>query len=198
MIPEITEETPARYPPDFQHTRIPDRKSNFHWKLPIEKYLQPAVTDLARMGALRILFSHSDNERLDPGVALWFSRKKEQFDYSWQDGLGLDNPAPTLQEIDEAFRSLAAKYHPDRPGGGDTEMFKRLNDHRREARAWVMGSHEQHELVIPCDSYNETRLNLAALRFAIAAFRRLESVGIPGILDRTLAKTFSALPANIA
>jgi len=197
MFPDIAEETPTKYPPDFQHTRIQDRKDNYHWKLAIEKYLGPIVTDLVRMGAKQILYTHDPNERLNPGAAIWFSRKKETFDYSWQDGLNLDSPAPTLAEIDEAYRALAAKYHPDRPGGGDPEMFRRLADHRKEARAWILGSHQQLELCVPCDAFSETRLNLAAIRFAIAAFRRLESVGIPGILDRTLSKTFAALPPNI-
>ena len=198
MIPQLTEEMPTKYPPEFPRTRIQDRKSNFHWKKEPEKYLQDIVVDMTHMDVKDILYTHSDIERLDSGVALWFSRKKQKFDFSWQDGLELDNPAPTLQEIDDAFRSLAAKFHPDKPGGGDPEMFKRLNDHRKEARAWVLGSHQQLELCVVCDSYTETRLNLAAIRFAMAAFRRLESVGIPGILDRTLSKTFSALPANVA
>jgi hypothetical protein len=196
MIPEVTTETMLRWAPNTPRTRIQDRQGNAHWRQPREKYIDGIVRELQLMKARSILITHSDNERLDPGVAVWFSMKKEEYDYSWQDGLGLDSPAPTLQEIDEAFRAMASKYHPDRPGGGDPDLFKRMGDYRREARAWVMGTHEQHELVVPCDHYNETRLNFAALRFAFQAFRSLERVGIPGILDRTLTRTFSALSSG--
>lgn len=194
MIPEIVVDNLLRWPEGTPRMRIQDRRGNAHWRLPREKYLGGAIEELTKMKARSIHVTHTDNERVDPAVAIWWSVKKEVYDYSWQIGLGLDTPAPTLQEIDEAFRARALKYHPDR--GGDVEMFKRLDGYRKEARAWVLGTRESQELCIPCDLYNETRLNLAALRFAFYAFRKLDAVGIPGILERTLSKTFSALPPS--
>jgi hypothetical protein len=51
----------------------------------------------------------------DVGVAIYFSMPMKE-DFSWQDGLGITSPAPTDDEINSAFRRLAAQYHPDKPG----------------------------------------------------------------------------------
>lgn len=57
------------------------------------------TNELQRIGATSILITHAEDQRMDPGVAVWFSQTKE--DFSWQQGLGLDNPASTLAEIDD-------------------------------------------------------------------------------------------------
>ena len=148
------------------------------------------------MGVTEVLVSWSGAamERLDPGVAVYFS-KNLKADYSWQAALGLDTPAPTLDDIDAAYRKKAMEHHPDR--GGDVEVFRQLTKHRDQARAWIMGTHQQeHEYSIACDKFNEARLNIAALRLAIAAFRQLERVGVPSILERTFRGFRTALPAN--
>lgn len=182
---DVIEELKMRWPDGCERTRIQDRKGQAAWKKKLFEYRDALVEELGRMGATAILITRNENERLDPGVAVWFSLKKE--DFSWQQGLGLDNPAPTLEEIDVAFRSKAAKVHPDRPDGGDSEMFKRLNDWRRQAKAWVQGTHDQrHEYVMAIDQYSEARLNLCALRLAFSYIRGLERVGAPAILTQTL------------
>jgi hypothetical protein len=108
-------------------------------------------------------------------------------DFSWQQGLGLETPAPTLDQIDAAYREKAKRYHPDSPGGGDSELFKRLTDWRTQAKAWVTQTHShRHEYVMAIDQYKEARLNLCALRLAFFYIRRLEDVGAPGILTQTL------------
>jgi len=192
---DLQEETKLLWPDGWERTRIQDRKPQASWKKPTAAYRDSLVRELEMMGATAILISRSDNERLDPGVAVWFSLKKE--DLSWQDGLGIFNPAPTLDEIDEAYRTKAMKYHPDREGG-DIEIFKKVGEYRKAARAWVLGTHDaRHEYVVPCDRFKEVRLNFAALRLAFASFRSLERVGVPAILERTLNKAFkSALPMN--
>lgn len=137
------------------------------------------------MGATSVLISQHENQALDPGVAVWFSLKKE--DFSWQQGLGIDTPAPTFEQIDLAFREKTKACHPDRPDGGDSEMFKRLVDWRRQAKAWVSGTHDhRHEFVMAIDQYTEARLNLCALRLAFSYIRGLERVGAPAILTQTL------------
>jgi hypothetical protein len=196
MAPDIQIETVLKWPPGHSRKRIIERRGNPFWRATQEKYVELTGYQLTRMRVRSVLITISDNSRTDPGVAVWWSVKKQVFDYSWQDGLDLESPAPTLAEIDAAYRTKAAKCHPDRPGGGDAELFKRLAQYRKEARAWVMGSHEQHDLVLPCDHYNETRLNLAAIQFTLAAYRALDRVGIPGIMDRTLSRTLSALPST--
>jgi len=191
---DVSEETTLHWPDGWERTRIQDRKPQSAWKKPLTGYRDALVKELERMGATSIMISRSGSERLDPGVAVWFSLKKE--DFSWQDGLGIESPAPTLDEIESAFKAKAMKHHPDR--GGDIEIFKKMGEHRKNARAWVLGTHtERHEYVVPCDRFNETRLNLAALRLAFAAFRSLERVGVPAILERTLDRAFkTALPAH--
>lgn len=189
---DVREQSLLLWPDGWERTRIQDRKSQAAWKSSRQKYHDALVAELLRMGATSILITHAENERMDTAVSVWFSLKKE--DLSWQDGLGIYNPAPTLDEIDTAYRERAMKHHPDR--GGDIEIFKKLGEYRKAARSWVLGTHEaRHEYVVPCDRFDEVRLNLAALRLAFAAFRSLERVGVPAILERTLDKAFkTALP----
>jgi hypothetical protein len=172
---DVIEEMKLKWPDGCDRTRIQDRKPQASWKFGTAKYRDGLVAELGRMGATSVLICRSDNERLDSGVAVWFSLKKE--DFSWQQGLG----------IDSAFRSKAAKCHPDRPDGGDSELFKRVNDWRKQAKAWVMGTHDQrHEYVMAIDQYTEARLNLCALKLAFSYIRGLERVGAPAILTQTL------------
>lgn len=41
----------------------------------------------------------------------------------WQT-LGLETSRPTREQVDEAYRKLAMKHHPDRPGGNENEMAR--------------------------------------------------------------------------
>ncbi len=187
---ELDEQRVMHWPDGWERTRIQDRRPNSSWKKDMNGYKNSLVRELEMMGATSILISRSDNERLDPGVAVWFSLKKP--DLSWQDGLGIYHPAPTLDEIDDAYKRKAMKYHPDRESG-DVDLFKKMGDYRKAARAWVLGEvGTRHEYVVPCDKFNEVRLNFAALRLAFASFRSLERVGVPAILERTLDRAFRA------
>lgn len=187
---DVVEESNLRWPDGWDRTRIQDRKTQSSWKSSYNTYRDRAVKELQMLGATSVLVTKGSNERMDPGVAIWFSRKRQ--DFSWQEGLGLDSPAPTLKEIDAAFEVKAMKHHPDR--GGDVEIFKKLVDHRKNAKAWVMGTHDAaHDYVLACDRYDSPRLNIAALRKAFAAFRALESVGVPAILERSLDRFKAAL-----
>lgn len=182
---DVIEEQKLKWPDGAERTRIQDRKGQSAWKFGVAKYRDGLVAELGRMGATSILITRSDNERLDSGVSVWFSLAKE--DFSWQQGLGIDTPAPTIDEIDSAFRAKAARCHPDRPDGGDSELFKRLNDWRKQAKYWVLGTHDQrHEYVMAIDQYTEARLNLCALKLAFSYIRGLERVGAPAILTQTL------------
>jgi hypothetical protein len=175
-----------RWPDGCDRTRIKERRGQSAWKKTQGDYRKGLVDELARMGATSVLISRHEDERLDPGVAVWFSMAKE--DYSWQEGLGLDSPAPTLAEIDAAYRAKAVKCHPDRADGtGDTELFKRVTNYRDRAKAWVQGRHlDRHEFVMAIDQYTEARLNLCALKLAFSYIRGLERVGAPAILTQTL------------
>lgn len=182
---DVIEELKLKWPDGQDRTRIQDRSKQSAWKKTRLDYHNGLVDELGRMGAVSVLISRSDNERLDPGVAVWFSMAKE--DYSWQQGLGLETPAPTLEQIDDAFRQKTRGCHPDRSDGGDSEMFKRLVDWRKQAKAWIQGTHgNRHEFVMAIDQYSEARLNLCALKLAFSYIRGLERVGAPAILTQTL------------
>lgn len=197
---ESRDETPLRWPEGWSRTLIDNRKTQHSWKKPFSVYRDAVIKELDRMGVSAVMISRNElsKERLDPGVAVWFSLKAPS-DFSWQTGLQLDNPVPSLDEIDSAFRRLAQKHHPDavaNGSGGDVAMFHKLSDYRKKARAWVLGDNAQkHDNCIPCDRFTDARQNLAAIRSALAHFRGLERVGIPAILERVMSSAFkTALP----
>jgi hypothetical protein len=160
---EVASEFKLRWPEGWDRTLIQLRKTDSRWKKPIDYYRQTVVRELSLMGATSVLISQEphEKERMDPGVAVWFSLVKE--DYSWQTLLNLP-PAPTLDEIDAAYREKVRPFHPDREDGGDVEMFRRCGDARKRARDWVLGKHtDRHEYVMALDRYVATRSNLAGL-----------------------------------
>lgn len=186
-------ESVLRWPDGWARTPIGQRKSNRAWKGTDADYREAIARELTRLGVTSAVITlHADRERrrLDPGVAVWFSSEPAD-DFAWQAGLGLDDPAPTLDQIESAFRRLAQKHHPD--AGGDVATFQRLREYRNRARAWVTGAATaQMDNCIPCDRFADVRENLAAIRMALAAFRQLERVGIPAILERVMDRAFKA------
>jgi hypothetical protein len=196
---EITYRNPLEWPPEWQRTRIGDRKANAAWKRSMKQYEESVSKELGRMGANEIMFSYNlkPDDRMDCGVAVYFSKVKHE-DYGWQDALGLDTPAPTVAQINDAFQKKAMTCHPDRfPDQPEKlELFKKLNEHRQHALDWVRGTEKRaHEFCIPCDRYNEVRLNLAALAGVVRAFRVIERAGVPGVLEHTFTGLKTALPA---
>jgi len=192
----INEQSLLKWADGWDRVPIGDRKEMKAWKKPFAYYRDALVQQLERIGAKEVLisFNTGDDARRDPGVCVYFS-KPVKADYSWQMGLGIDNPAPTLNEIDEAYRKKALLNHPDR--GGDVEIFKKLGKYREAAKAWVLGKEgSDFEYALPCDRFKEPRWNLNALRLGIAALRRLEEYGLPGMLDRTFRGFRVALPAH--
>lgn len=192
---EVLEEAKLKWPDGVERTRIKDRVGNKRWARTWGQCKEALADELRKLDATSILITRHEKEDLDPGVAVWFSRAKE--DFSWQQGLGLESPAPTLDEIDAAFRERARKVHPDSPGGGDPALFKQLSDHRLAAKAWVTQTHaHRHEYVMAIDQYNEARLNLKALQMAFLYIRRLEGVGAPAIISQTLGAFRAKLVAT--
>lgn len=199
---QVSDESPLRWPQGWSRTLIEHRKSQASWKRPFAFYRDAVIKEFEKMGVSAITISKNElsKERLDPGVAVWFALKP-MADFGWQTGLGLDNPAPSLDEIDSAYRKLAQKHHPDavtNGSGGDVAMFHKLGDYRKRARAWVLGENAPvNDNCIPCDRFNDARQNLAAIRSALAHFRGLERVGIPAILERVMSTAFkAALPQH--
>lgn len=192
----VTEESALRWPDGVDRTFIKLRKPNKAWKMTWKQLVPALALELERLGATgSIAIQRSSDERMDPGVAVWFSMRKE--DFSWQQGLGLETPAPTMDQIQIAYKTKAKKFHPDTPITGDPEAFKRLTEYRDAAVAWVTGTHgHSRESVMAIDQYNEARLNLCAIRLAFSHIRGLERVGAPGILKQTLGAFRAKLVAQ--
>jgi hypothetical protein len=192
MKVDVKDEMQVRWPDGWTRTLIELRKPGKQWQKPVDYYRALVVKELTMMGATSILISRGplDKERLDPGVAIWFSLVKE--DYSWQTLLELP-PAPRMEQIDSAYRDKVKVVHPDRGDGGDIEMFKRYGEARKRAQAWVLGTHtDRHEYVMALDRYAAIRWNLAGLWRAFNCFRSLQRLGMPTILERVLDKAFKA------
>jgi hypothetical protein len=193
---DLIEESVLRWPDGCERTRIKERKGQSAWKFTWGQYREMLEKELGLLGATSILVSRSDKSDLDPGVAVWFSMAKE--DFSWQQGLGLETPAPALDQIDAAYRARAKRVHPDNTDGtSDVAAFTKLTGYRDAARAWIRGTHKQrHEGVMAIDQYNEPRLNLCAIRLAFSHIRGLERVGAPAILKQTLSAFRAKLVAT--
>jgi hypothetical protein len=194
---QVYDETPLKWPEGYGRTLIDDRKTQASWKKTYSHYREAVIAELTRMGVSKATITRNDavKEKLDPGVAVWFLLKPAS-DFSWQTGLHLDNPAPSLEEIDSAYRRLVQKHHPDavaNGSGGDVLEFHKLTDYRKKARAWVLGDlAQQFDNCIQCDGFKDARQNLAAIRGALAHIRGLERLGIRGISERIMSTGFKA------
>jgi hypothetical protein len=189
---ELHDEVPLKWPDGYPRTLIDNRKSNAAWKKSIGDYRQAIADELARTGVASATITHNElsREDRDPGVAIWFSMKAAE-NFDWQVGLGIDNPVPTLDEIDRAYKALALKHHPDR--GGDVELFKRAGQYREEAKAYVLGSATlQQDNCLPFDQFKTVKMNLAAALSALRHFRGLERLGMPSIVARIMSHAFKA------
>ncbi len=194
---EVHDEAPLKWPEGWSRTLIENRQPKSAWKKPLAHYRDAVIHELELMGVSAVTISRNDGDlgRRDPGVAVWFSIKPVQ-DWSWQSGLQIDSPIPSLEEIDTAYKRLARKHHPDavaNGSGGDIQTYHKLTDYRKKARAWVLGEDKtQHGNCIPMDRFTEARLNLAGIRAALAHFRGLERLGMPAIVERVMSTAFKA------
>jgi hypothetical protein len=186
----VKEEHPLKWAKGWNRTAIGDRKAMKAWKKPFAFYLAGLAKELSKIGATELVVTLNEGEQAkrDPGVTIYFWKPLKQ-DFSWQLALGIDNPAPTLDEIDSAYRKKSLEHHPDRLGEKatqmDLEIFKSLAKHRDQARAWVMGTHRSDRpYSLPCDKFEEPRWNLNALRIGVTSIRKLDDYGLPGLLER--------------
>lgn len=205
MVTTSKDAYPLSWPDGWPRTRPQDQRRMAGWKKNANQYREALMTELERMKSPTFVISSnvplsqrgtmtSGIEPRDVGVAVYFSRQLKE-DFSWQDALGLSDPIPTEQQIQEAFRRLAQIHHPDR--GGDIAMFQAVTKHRDNALRWVnRREHQQFEYVIACDQFCEVRLNLEAIALTIRAIRQIERCGTSSLLERAF-KGFSALPAHV-
>lgn len=205
MATEKKEAYPLVWPSDWPRTRPQDQRTMASWKRNANQYREELAKELERRKApvaiistnvplnMRGQMAHGIEPR-DVGVAIYFSMPKKE-DFRWQDALGIHSPAPTDDEINAAFRKLVAQYHPDRPGGGDREMFLAATQHRDNALAWAHRLTAEPEHAIACDTFREVRLNLAAIAFTLKAMRQIDRCGTSAMLERAF-KGFLALAAG--
>lgn len=202
MTVTTKEAYPLSWPDGWPRVRPQDRKKMASWKRTANQYREDLMTELERMGSPAFVISSNvplnvrgsmtpGVEPLDVGVAVYFAREMKD-DFTWQDALGIHEPAPTEDQINAAYRRLVAPYHPDR--GGDVTMFKALTTHRDNALRWVrQQATKNFDYVIACDQFREVRLNLCAIAMTIKAIRQIERCGTSSLLERAF-KGFSALP----
>lgn len=195
----MKESYPLLWPEGWPRTRLDDRELRPGWKKTERQSIEALEVELKRFGAIAPVITRKDPQDFrtapDPSIAVWFSRRREEEDFSWQNALRIDNPAPSIEEIESAFRRLAAPYHPDK--GGDVETWHALDKHKKNALAYVNRlSGASRDFVIPCDNFKEARWNINAIRMTIHSLRQMERDGTSGLLERAM-KGFAALPENI-
>lgn len=189
----MKEQYPLIWPENWPRTRINDRVSRNAWKGTTLQYKKRLEQEMARMKVRSIVLTSNvqpefRGEPRDPSVAIYFTRPPAEDDFSWQETLGINNPDPKLDEIELRFKTLMKQYHTDNPDRGNLEMSVRLNEARKRATQFVTGEYgKENQLSIACDKYKEVRLNIAAIATAISYLRRLEDVGVSGIMDRAFS-----------
>lgn len=204
------------WPEDWPRTLLRDRQERKAWKDTLLQTVTKLRKELHRSKALSFVIScnippsgptvDSNTGRQldykfldvppppDVGVAVWFSRQRKD-DYSWQETLHITSPAPSEKEILDAFKRAAAKFHPDNPYTGDGNIYMRYDEAKKKALDFISRkTGTNYQRVIAIDTFNEVRLNMQAVRMALAYLRGLETCGAPMILERA----FEGFAAQIA
>jgi hypothetical protein len=193
---KMRESYPLQWPEGWPRTALKDREERPVWKKSESQALEILAVELKRFGVLSAQVTRKDPHDIrtaaDPSVAVLFSRKRDD-DFSWQGALRISNPAPSLEEIETAFRKLASQFHPDKPGGDD-ETFIALSKHKKNAIAYVNRlSGSAHDYVIACDKFRQANWNITAISHTIRSLRQMERDGTSRLLERALTG-FAALP----
>jgi len=194
-----TIESTLRWPDGWPRTLIEHRESRSAWKKPVMEYQKAITRELVAMKVTAASITFNPPSSRDPGVAVWYSLESAD-DSSWQIGLQIDNPAPTLAEIDSAYKRLALKCHPDTHPDDPSalEMFKKLSGFRETAKSYILGTAAPKlENCIPMDRFVDMKQNLAGVRLFLSYVRGMERLGGPAVVKRIMERTFrTALTAG--
>lgn len=205
LIPRFT--TPLQWAADWPQTRVQDRIDRKAWNKPAKQYVTALVRELSLMGATSVSISSNlqvggDGEWLpsqptprNPSVTVYFT-KPEVEDFTWQDVLRLTDPDVKPEDVENAYRELSKKFHPDNKLTGDHALFVALADAKRKALGWIRGDHlTAKSFALACDRYTEVKWNIKGVQVMVAALRAVERSGASQLLDRTL-KGFQQLAAG--
>lgn len=191
----MREEKPLKWN-DWPRTLPEKQIKHSGWKKPWTYYSDALAKEFSRMGVTASVITVNDSYSRDAGVCVWFSRQKKNEDFTWRDILELKKPYPSVEEIHAAYKAQARKHHPDT--GGDIEIFRLVDQAKRNAIAWVDRAEGRHfDYAIAADSFAERRLNLAAIVGTIQAIRKIERCGTSALMERTF-QAFAALNAGEA
>lgn len=190
----MIEPYPLTWPEGWPRTLLRDRRDRKAWKDTLLQSATKLRKELHRSKALSFAICcnipPSGDKYVDvpappdTGVAVWFSRQRDD-DYSWQETLHLSSPAPTEREIMDAFKRVAAQYHPDNPRTGDVNIYMRYDEARKRALDFIARkTGANYQRVIAIDTFNEVKLNMQAVRMALVYLRGLENCGAPALLER--------------
>lgn len=180
----MKEQSPLKWPEGWPRTLPEKQRFQPHWKKSQSFYANALETELKRMGTVSSALTMNSSNSRDAGVAVWFSRKREE-DFSWRETLSITAAYPTINQIDDAYRALAKIYHPE-GSGGDISIFHKITEARQKAKNWVNrneGNLLDH--AIGADAFKEVRLNIAALANSIRHIRGLERCGTSAIMEKT-------------
>lgn len=160
-------------------------------------YMEKLDAELGKMGVTRFVVTYNLAGVQDPGIAVWFDRKKADT-FKWQDVLGLDTSYPRLDDIERAYKRKMPAVHPDlhqNEPNFDLEPYHQLERAHREAIASVKGTSELPKgFVIPCDAYKDRTHNLYAILRTIKALRDIERFGAGQLFEGALHGFAGALP----
>jgi hypothetical protein len=181
----MRETTPLHWPEGWPRTLPEHQRLQPQWKKSRGHYITALELELKRMDTVASLLTSNAAGSRDPGVAIWFSRKREE-DYSWRDDLGLKVAYPTAADIDRAYYELVKLYHPDTGTKADVTIFHRISDARKAAKAWLdYREGNAFDYSIGADAFKDQRLNIAALANSIRHIRGLERCGTSAIMEKT-------------
>lgn len=193
-------QNPLKWPDNFGRTLIDDRINQKAWKKQMSIYIKAVAHELELLGAKVVLITYNEREAdaaKDPGVAIWYSRQRSK-DTSWQRVLRLDNPNPTRDDIDKAFRArvMQEKCHPDQitgGSGGDPKMYVQLDEARRNAKAYVEGDNPYDlKNCLPMDRYVEVRQNMAGAKLYLEHLRAMYRLGNPFVVESMMERGLHA------
>jgi hypothetical protein len=197
---EVKLETPLKWPNNFGRTLIEERLNQKAWKKQLSVYVKTVGHELELLGARTVLITYNeralDAER-DPGVAIWYSRQRSK-DTSWQRVLRLDNPNPTREQIDKAFKTrvMEERCHPDLiagGSGGDAKMYIKLDEAWRNAKAYIEGDNPYDlKNCLPMDRYVDVRQNMAGAKLYLEHLRAMYRLGNPFVVESMMDRGLHA------